>query len=163
MYWLKLDSEIVRAYKESHPGVSIKAVVESFLKRPTDAQTQAAPSAVAPAAASLNIEDLLTPDFIAQLLKKIVELKKEYNNDVLNFFEVVRQEMCLEGAVRTYLPKQLPEALETFYELHDPYENWFKTYNNFVKHIKKVRPSISIEDPDTDTTDEDEDSLDNKK
>lgn len=77
----------------------------------------------APAAASLNIEDLLTQEFIAQLLQKIVELKKEYNDDVLKFFGVVRQEMCLEGAVRSYLPKELPEALETFYELHDPHES----------------------------------------
>lgn len=160
MYWLKLDSEIVRAYKESHPGVSIKAVVESFLKRPTDPQTQVAPSAAAPAAAPLNIEDLLTQEFIAQLLQKITELKNDFNNDVLNFFSMIRKEMSLEGAVRTYLPKELPEALETFYELHDPHENWFCTYNNFVKHIKKVRPNVSIEDaPDKN---EDEDSLDNK-
>lgn len=155
---IRIDQELFDQLKKR--GFNPRIWIEGRIKEMDSAAPAIAvpaSTAAASAPASLNIEDLLTPDFITKLLQKIVELKKEYNNDVLNFFGVIRQEMCLEGAVRTYLPKQLPEALETFYELHDPYENWFCTYNNFVKHIKKVRPNVSIEDdPNTDTPEEDE-------
>lgn len=115
---IRIDQELFDQLKKR--GFNPRIWIEERIKE-MDSAVPASTATAAPAA--LNIEDLLTTDFITQLLKKIVGLKKDFNNDVLNFFGVIRQEMSLEGAVRTYLPKQLPEALETFYELHDPHEN----------------------------------------
>lgn len=153
---IRIDQELFDQLKKR--GFNPRIWIEERIKE-MDSATPAV-TATAAHAPSLNIEDLLTPEFITQLLEKITELKNDFNNDVLNFFSMIRKEMSLEGAVRSYLPKQLPEALETFYELHDPHENWFCTYNNFVKHIKKVRPNVSIEDAPEEN--EDEESLDNK-